>query len=386
MKVDMKKGIYLDYNATTPVADSVLEAMMPYFQKDFGNTLSAAHAWGWDANQAVENARKQVARLLNCQTHELYFTSGATESNNWVVQGLIEQIRLQNPNEKIHLITSPVEHNSVIKSFEHAKRLFHVDVDWAPVNQYGQVDVAAVQKLIRPETKLMSFMWVNNEVGSINPMQQLSLLARENKIYLHTDATQALGKIPIHLEQLPVDFLSFSAHKIYGPKGIGALYVRNHNPRVEISPFIWGGGHERGQRSGTLNTPAIVGMGVACEWAQTNLDSETTRLENLRNQMWAQIQKSFPTAILNGHPHQRAANNLNVSFINCQIPATIPGLAISRGSACLSGGISTSHVLKALGLNEVTAAVTLRISLGMQTDEQQILQAVEILKHHIKPA
>lgn len=357
---------------------------MPFFQQDFGNSISA-HGWGWDANQAVEKARNQVCKMLDCQPHELYFTSGATESNNWVVQGLITQLRKNNPTEKIHMITSPIEHNSVIKVFDYAKNSLNVEIDWAPVNRYGQVDVAAVKKLLRPETKLMSFMWVNNEIGSINPMKELSLLAREHKVYFHTDATQAIGKLPVNVQTLPVDFLSFSSHKIYGPKGIGALYIRGHQPRIEIAPLIYGGGHERGFRSGTLNTPAIVGMGMACEWTQKNLDTEPARLEKLKNQFWSLLQNNFPGAQLNGHPTDRACNNLNVSFVGHQVPPTMAGLAVSRGSACLSSGANTSHVLKNLGLSESMAACTLRLTLGLQTDETQVLQATEILKKHIKP-
>ncbi|MGZ3781698.1 MAG: cysteine desulfurase family protein, partial [Pseudobdellovibrionaceae bacterium] len=254
------KNIYLDYNATTPVDPQVFQAMEPYFKEYFGNPASAIHQWGWMAENAVSKARSQVASLIGAKTSEVIFTAGATESNNWCVFGLISKIREENPKEPIHFITSCIEHSSVMKSMQEAQKM-GVEVDFLPVNKFGQVELDAVRKAIKPHTKLMSFIWVNNEIGTINPIPEIAKLAKEHQIYLHTDATQAAGKIPLNVTEMGIDLMSFSAHKIYGPKGVGALYIRSKDPKVQINPLIYGGGQEKGLRSGTLNVPAIVGFG-----------------------------------------------------------------------------------------------------------------------------
>ena len=366
------------------MADEVLNAMMPYFQRDFGNSFST-HPWGWATIEGIEKARSQVASLINAAKNEIYFTSGATESNNWVFQGLIEKFKSENPTDPIHVITSAVEHNSVLKALEHAQKTFGVEVEFAPINQYGQIEMGTLKKLIRPNTRLVSIVWVNNEIGSINPVKEIAELCHQNKIYFHSDATQAVGKIKVDLTEVPVDLLSFSGHKIYGPKGIGALYVRSKNPKVDINPIFWGGGHEHGLRSGTLNTPGIVGMGVACELAQNNLSFESDRLTNLRNLLWSEIKSAIPCACLNGDPNLRAPNNLNITFKGSKVPASIAGLGVSKGSACHSGGISTSHVLLAIGLSETDAANTIRISLGKYSSESHVKTIVSALAKAIQP-
>lgn len=380
----MDNTIYLDYNASTPVHPKVLEAMLPYFGENFGNPANTSHSYGWDADKAVETARAQVAKLLNCHPHEIYFTSGATEASNWAVQGLIQHLRQENPNEPIHLITSPAEHNSVVRSHQAAAKIYpNVTVTFAPVNQYGQVESQQLEKLITPHTKLISLMWVNNEIGSTHAINEIGALARKHKIYFHSDATQAVGKLKVDLGQDPVDMISFSGHKFYGPKGTGALYIRNKDPKVRIAPMILGGGHERGMRSGTLNVPAIVGLGKACEIAMGEKGAEYTRLKKLRDSFWAELQKAFPGIRLNGHPTERAANNLNVTFLGHHVPMQLHGLAASKGSACLTGAVTTSHVLNALGVSEADAGRTLRLSMGAGTTEDTILAALNLLKSQI---
>ncbi|MBO9666429.1 MAG: cysteine desulfurase, partial [Bdellovibrio sp.] len=264
------QGIYFDYNATTPVDPQVYSAMEPYFKEYFGNPASAAHHWGWAAENATQKARMQVASLIGAKASEITFTSGATESNNWVMFGLLSKLREENPTGPIHFITSNVEHSSIMKGMDALKKL-NVEVDFLPVNNHGQVEVATVLKAIKPHTKLMSFIWVNNEIGTINPIPEIAKVCKENQIYLHTDATQAIGKIPVNVNEMGIDLMSFSGHKIYGPKGVGALYIRSQNPKVVLNPLIYGGGQEKGLRSGTLNVPAIVGLGVASEICKTTL-------------------------------------------------------------------------------------------------------------------
>jgi cysteine desulfurase len=374
--------IYLDYNATTPVDPEVFHVMQPYFTTHFGNPASFAHQWGWAADKAVQKAREQVAHLIHAKPLEIHFTAGATESNNWVVFGLLEKFRAHG-TEPLHFVTSNIEHSSVLNTMKEVARR-GVEVDFVPCNRYGQVDVDRVRKVLKPHTRLMSFMWVNNEIGSINPMKELTLLAKERQIYLHTDATQALGKIPVDVTAIEVDLLSASAHKFYGPKGAGLLYVRGQNPKVQLPPFIFGGGQERGQRSGTLNVPAIVGFGAAAELAEKLLPTEQERMTSLRNSLWQQIRSHVPTARLNGHPTERSPINLSITFPGRNIEALLPklvGLGFSQGSACHTGTIEVSPMLAALGLNREEAQGTLRLSVGRWTTEAEIARAAELLGH-----
>jgi len=376
-------GIYLDYNATTPVDPQVFQAMEPYFKEHFGNPASAGHHWGWVAENAVTKARAQVASLIGAKPLEITFTAGATESNNWVIFGLINKLREENPSEPIHFITSKVEHSSVMRAMEAARKM-GVEVDFLPVNSYGQVEIETIRKAIKPHTKLMSFIWVNNEIGTINPIPEIARLAKEHKIYLHTDATQAVGKIPVDATAMGVDLMSFSAHKIYGPKGIGALYIRSKDPKVQINPFIYGGGQERGLRSGTLNVPAIVGLGVAAEICQNHLAEEAARLLELRHLFWQKIQAAIPGVRLNGHPTERAPNNLNITLPGHKTEQLLPRLqklGVSTGSACGTGTMVISHVLTGIGLSTDEVQCSLRLSLGRWTTREELLQAVEILKN-----
>lgn len=382
-KVSTIKDIYLDYNATTPVDPQVFDAMEPYFKNHFGNPASAGHHWGWTAESAVTKARSQVASLINAKSSEITFTAGATESNNWVIFGLIAKVREENPYEPIHIITSCVEHSSIMKALSAAQKM-GVEVDYLPVNRFGQVEVETLRQAIKPHTKLITLIWVNNEIGTINPLANIVPLAKENKIYLHSDATQAVGKIPVNMTDIGIDLMSFSGHKIYGPKGIGALYMRSKDPKVQINPLIYGGGQEKGLRSGTLNVPGIVGLGVAAEICQQNLPLEATRLTELRQLLWQRLQVAIPGIRLNGHATERAPNNLNITLPGYKTEQIIPGLqklGVSTGSACGTGAMVISHVLKGLGMSADEIQCSLRLSLGRWTSEEDIINAVNILKN-----
>ncbi|MFS4457789.1 cysteine desulfurase family protein [Bdellovibrio sp. HCB2-146] len=375
-------AVYLDYNATTPLDPEVYRLMEPYFKEYFGNPSSASHQWGWNAENAVQKARMQVAGFIGSKASEITFTSGATEANNWAIFGLITKLRETNPQEPLHFITSNVEHSSIMKAMMAAQKM-GVEVDFLPVNSLGQIEVEHVARAIKPHTRLMSFIWVNNEIGSINPIPELAKLAKEKNIYFHTDATQAVGKIPVHATNMGIDLMSFSGHKIYGPKGVGALYIRSANPKVEINPLIYGGGQEKGLRSGTLNVPAIVGLGACCEYGVKHLETENARLTEMREAFWNRLQFTFSDIRLNGHPSERSPINLNVTLPGCRSEELIPRLkkvGISTGSACSSGSMSMSHVLKGIGLTPEQAACTLRISIGRWTTEEELHQALEALK------
>jgi cysteine desulfurase len=382
--VVLATGLYLDYNATTPLDPEIYKLMEPYFKEFFGNPASASHKWGWTAENAVQKARMQVANFIGSKSTEVSFTSGATEANNWVIFGLISKLRELNPNEPIHMITSNVEHSSIMKAMAAANKLYNVDVDFLPVNSYGVVAVEQVARAIKPHTKLISLIWVNNEIGSINPIPEIANLAKAKQILLHTDGTQAVGKIPVHATDMGIDFLSFSAHKLYGPKGVGALYIRGANPKVEINPLIWGGGQERGLRSGTLNVPAIVGMGAACDICQKNMAAETAHLANLRDHLWSELKAAFADAVtLNGHPTDRSPMSLNItlrSYPNEMLLPRCQKLGISTGSACASSAAHASHVLRAIGLTNEQAACSMRLSIGRWTTQTELDQAVSLLK------
>ncbi|WP_413293164.1 cysteine desulfurase family protein [Bdellovibrio sp. HCB185ZH] len=375
------KGLYLDYNATTPVDPQVFAAMEPYFKEYFGNPSSASHHWGWTAENGVQKARMQVASLIGAKSSELTFTASATESNNWVIFGLLTKLREANPNQPIHFITSNVEHSSIIKAMLAVEKQ-GVEVDFLPVNQFGQIEIETLHQVIKPHTKLVSLIWVNNEIGSINPVVEVAKLCKEKQILFHTDATQAIGKVPVNVTEMDIDLMSFSAHKMYGPKGSAALYIRGKDPKVEINPLIYGGGQEKGLRSGTLNVPAIVGLGVAAEICKNNFETESARMTSLRNLLWTKLQAAIPGIRLNGHPTERSSINLNVTLPGITIESLAPKiqkLGISTGSACSSGSVSISHVLKGIGMSAEDARCTFRISLGRWTSESDVHRAVEIL-------
>lgn len=377
-------GVYLDYNATTPLDPEIYKLMEPYFKEFFGNPASASHKWGWTAENAVQKARMQVANFIGSKSTEVFFTSGATEANNWVIFGLISKLREANPNEPIHMITSNVEHSSIMKAMAAANKLYNVEVDFLPVNSHGQIVAEQVARALKPHTKLISLIWVNNEIGTINPISEIAKVAKENNVLLHTDGTQAVGKIPVHATDMGIDFLSFSAHKLYGPKGAGVLYIRGANPKVEINPLIWGGGQERGLRSGTLNVPAVVGMGAACDICQKNIATEAAHLASLRDYLWSELKNVFADKIsFNGHPTERSPMSLNITLHSYPTEMMLPRLqklGISTGSACASSAAHTSHVLRAIGLTNEQAACSMRLSIGRWTTQAELDLAVSLLK------
>ncbi len=381
-KQPFQTGVYLDYNATTPLDPAVFAQMEPYFKEFFGNPASAGHHWGWTAEHGVQKARMQVASLIGAKSSEITFTGGATEANNWVIFGLLSKLREEDPQAPIHFITSTVEHSSIMKAMKVAESM-GVEVDFLPVNKFGQVEIETLKKALKPHTKLMSFIWVNNEIGSINPIPEIARLAKEHQIYLHTDATQAIGKIPVQATEMGIDLMSFSGHKIYGPKGVGALYIRSSQPKVQINPLIYGGGHEKGLRSGTLNVPAIVGLGAASDICQKNLETESAHLTKLRQYLWSKLQAVVPDLRLNGHPTERSPINLNITFPGHRTDSLIPHLqkvGLSTGSACSSGTVNISHVLRGIGISEADCACSLRLSLGRWTTEAELDFVVERFK------
>lgn len=380
--------IYLDYNATTPLDPRVFEIMKPYLLENFGNPSNTSHRWGLVAERAVEKARSQVADLLGCYPNELTFTSSSTESNNWVLWGLTHQLRKNNPGEKIHILTSEVEHSSVLKPLQFLKSHFDVEVDFLPVTSQGLVSVEKALEMIKPHTRLMSFIWVNNEIGTINPLLELLKLAQDRQILFHTDATQAVGKIQIDLSKLPIDFMSFSSHKIYGPKGAGVMYCKKSSQN-KITPLIFGGGHERGQRSGTLNVPAIVGLGEACRILGEEMAEEVPRYRELQNLFWSEVSKLIPEARLNGAPlaeGQRAPTNLSLTLPQSFSVDDLQelGLAVSFGSACSTTSTEMSHVLRGIGLGIEQAQKTIRLSLGRWTTASEIKESALRLKSLMK--
>jgi cysteine desulfurase len=370
----MKLPIYLDYHATTPVDPEVLRAMLPYFTEVFGNAASRNHEYGWTAEAAVEKARSQVARLIGSSDKELVFTSGATESDNLAIQGVAEMYRERGN----HIITTPIEHKAVLDTCRHLEtRGFNVT--YLPVDRHGQVTAEAVRAAIRPTTILVSIMAANNEIGTINPLAEIGKVCKAHGVLFHSDAVQAAGKIPLDVQAMGLDLVSLTAHKMYGPKGVGALYVRRKNPRVRLAPILHGGGHERGMRSGTLNVPAIVGFGKAAELALQLLGEEPARLKRQRDRLWDGIRAELDEVYLNGHPTERLPNNLNVSFAYVEGESMMMGmkeLAVSSGSACTSASLEPSYVLKAIGVGEDLAHTSIRFSVGRFTTDGEIEFAI----------
>ena len=369
--------IYLDHNATTPVDSAVVEAMLPFFTEHFGNPSSLSHSLGWQAEAAVEKARKTIALALNAEPSEIVFTSGATESNNLAIKGVAESYMADGK----HIITVETEHSAVLEPCRYLERLGFI-VTYLPVKPDGLIDLADLESAFQPDTILVSVMTANNEIGVLQPIAEIGSLCRDRNIIFHTDAAQALGKVPLDVQTMNIDLLSMTAHKLYGPKGIGALYVRRKNPRVRLAPQMHGGGQERGLRSGTLYTPQIVGFGVAVESAVEQQSWEMDREKGLRDRLWKQIQ-TLPGIHLNGHPTQRLANNLNVSIEDVNGADLLSKLrhivALSSGSACSSKKTSPSHVIKALGRSDELAKSTLRFGLGKGTTVEKIDRVGETL-------
>ncbi|MFZ5779234.1 MAG: IscS subfamily cysteine desulfurase [Pseudomonadota bacterium] len=372
--------IYLDYQATTPMDPRVLEAMMPYFTHKFGNPHSRSHAYGWEAEEAVEKARGQVAKLIGADDKEVIFTSGATESNNLAIRGVAEFYK----DRKNHIVTTVTEHKCVLDTCRHLEQQ-GFEVTYLPVQKNGLVDLDALRAAITEKTVVVSIMAVNNEIGVIQPLAEIGQICREKKTFFHTDAAQAVGKIPIDVEAMNIDLLSISGHKIYGPKGIGALYVRR-KPRVRLVPLIVGGGQERGFRSGTLPTPLCVGLGEAAEIAMKEMDAEAKRLAKLQARMLKGLRDRLPEIYVNGDMEQRIPGNLNISFAYVEGESLMMGiksLSVSSGSACTSASLEPSYVLRALGVDEELAHTSLRIGLGRFTTEQEVDTAVDELVRHV---
>ncbi len=376
------KKVYLDHNATTPLDPRVREKMEPYFREEFGNPSSESHAWGWAAQQAVSEARKQVADFLNCKPFEVIFTSGSTESVNLAITGLALQLILNERRVKPHFLTTTVEHSCVLSAFEFIQKL-GADVEIMPVNSYGQLEPETLKKYLRKDTALVSAIWVNNEIGTINSIHELGQISRNNGTFFHTDATQCPGKVKIDLEKMPIDLFSISGHKAYAPKGIGALYIRSQRPQVTLQPFVNGGGQERKVRPGTLNVPGIVGFGDACRILKNEWETDAKKMSELRNHLFHQLKTLFPDIILNGHPTERSPANLNLTIPSFSLDLATPhliGLAMSRGSACHSGDASGSHVLRSIGVSPQNIERSFRLSLGKTTTMQDIETALEIFK------
>jgi cysteine desulfurase len=363
--------IYMDNHATTPVDPRVLEAMLPYFTEKFGNAASRNHAFGWESEAAVDHSREQIARLIHASSpREIVFTSGATESDNLAIKGVAESYR----DKGNHIITCVTEHKAVLDCCKSLEKQ-GCQVTYLPVDRNGLVNMNRLREAIMEKTILISIMAANNEIGTVEPIKEIGQFAHEKGILFHTDATQAVGKILLNVEEMGIDLLSLTAHKIYGPKGIGALYVRAAKPRVKLRPMIDGGGHERGMRSGTLNVPGIVGLGKACEIAQKEMAAEAERLTSLRERLKCKILEQLDEVYINGHPTQRLAGNMNMSFAYVEGESLLMGLkeiAVSTGSACTSASLEPSHVLRAIGVEEELAHTSIRFGLGRFNSEEEV--------------
>jgi cysteine desulfurase len=363
--------IYMDNHATTPVDRRVLDAMLPYFTEKFGNAASRNHSFGWEAEEAVDQARYQIAALINAKPKEIVFTSGATESDNLAIKGIVEFYK----DKGNHIITCVTEHKAVLDSCRTLERTGKATVTYLPVDRYGMVDPDSVRKAITDKTVLITIMYANNEVGTIHPIRAIGAIAKEKGVIFHCDAVQAAGKIPVDVERDGIDLASLSAHKIYGPKGVGALYVRAKGPRVRLTAQMDGGGHERGMRSGTLNVTGIVGLGKACAIAQAEMAEENRRLLDLRNKLRAGIFERLEDVTLNGHPTERLPGNLNVSFAYVEGESLLMGIsdvAVSSGSACTSATLEPSYVIRALGVSEELAHSSIRFGLGRFNTEEEV--------------
>ena len=366
----LKFPIYLDHNATTPCDPRVVEAMIPYFTQNFGNAASRNHPFGWQAEEAVDNAREQVAKLIGADPKEIIFTSGATEGDNLGIKGVFEMYA----SKGNHIITCNIEHKAVLDTCKHIEKEGG-EVTYLKVNDDGLIDIGELEAAIKPTTILIAIMYANNEIGTIMPMKEISALAKKKGILVFSDATQAVGKIPVDVNKDGIDLMAFSAHKMYGPKGIGALYVRRKNPRVKVTAQIDGGGHERGMRSGTLNVPGIVGFGKACEICLNEMEEETARVSKLRDKLQTELLK-IEESYLNGDKQHKLPHVTNISFKYVEGEGLMMGfnkeIAVSSGSACTSASLEPSYVLKALGLGDDLAHSSLRFGLGRFTTEDQI--------------
>lgn len=376
----MELPIYLDNNATTPLDPRVLEAMLPYFTSKFGNAASRNHAFGWVAEEGVDYAREQVAKLIGCTEKEIIFTSGATEGDNLAIKGVYEMYA----DKGNHIITATTEHKAVLDTCKHLEKQ-GARVTYLKVKEDGLIDLAELEAAMTPETILVSIMYGNNEIGVIQPIKEISAIAHKHGALFFSDATQAVGKIPVDVNADGIDLMAFTAHKMYGPKGVGALYVRRKNPRVKVTSQMDGGGHERGMRSGTLNVPGIVGLGKACELCRLEMESEAQRLSALRDKLEAAL-TTMEESYVNGNRQHRLPHVANISFKYVEgegLMMAMKDLAVSSGSACTSASLEPSYVLKSLGLSDDLAHSSIRFGLGRFTTEEEVDYAIENTKNAV---
>ena len=377
----LKLPIYLDNNATTQMDPRVLEAMTPYFLEHFGNSASRNHPFGWEAEEAVDYAREQVAKLIGADPKEIIFTSGATEADNLGIKGVFEMYA----SKGNHIITATTEHKAVLDTCKHIEKLGG-EVTYLQVKPDGLIDLKDLEAAIRPSTILIAIMYANNEIGTVMPIKEISSIARKHGVLVFTDGTQAVGKIPVDVNKDGIDLMAFTAHKMYGPKGVGALYVRRKNPRVKVTAQIDGGGHERGMRSGTLNVPGIVGFGKACELCMLDMEEDTKRVSKLRDKLENAL-LLLEEAYVNGSREHRLPHVANISFKHVEGEGLLMGfnknIALSSGSACTSASLEPSYVLKALGLGDDLAHSSLRFGLGRFTTEEQIDYTVKAISETV---
>ena len=377
----MKFPIYLDNNATTPMDPRVLEAMTPYFLEHYGNAASRNHPFGWEAEEAVDYAREQVAKLIGADAKEIIFTSGATEGDNLAIKGVYEMYA----SKGNHIITATTEHKAVLDTCKHIEKTGG-EVTYLQVKRDGLIDLKELEAAIKPTTILIAIMYANNEIGTVQPIRQITAIAKKHGVLFFTDAVQAVGKIPVDVIKDGIDLMAFTAHKMYGPKGIGALYVRRKNPRVKVTAQMDGGGHERGMRSGTLNVPGIVGFGKACELCRLEMEADTKRVSILRDKLETELIK-LEEAYINGSTEHRLPHVTNISFKHVEGEGLLMGfnknIALSSGSACTSASLEPSYVLKALGLGDDLAHSSLRFGLGRFTNEEQIDYTVKAISETV---
>jgi cysteine desulfurase len=366
----VKLPIYLDNNSTTRTDPRVVEAMLPFFTEEYGNAASRSHAFGWKAESAVDDAREQVAALIGASAKEIIFTSGATESNNLAIKGVAAMYKKKGN----HIVTVVTEHKAVLDPCKRLERDGY-QVTFLPVDPYGRVSAEQIASALTDKTILVSVMAANNEIGTLQPIRDIGRLCKSKGVLFHTDAVQAVGKVPVDVEDMGIDLLSLSAHKLYGPKGVGALYVRKKDPRVRLDAMMDGGGHERGMRSGTLAVPMIVGLGTACDLARKEMPEESQRLLRLRERLRESIMGRLPEVFLNGHPTERLPGNLNLSFAYVEGEGLMMGIkdiAVSSGSACTSASLEPSYVLKSLGVGDELAHSSIRFGIGRFNTEEEI--------------
>ena len=378
-----RKSIYLDYNATTPCDPRVVEAMLPFFYERPGNAASKNHLFGQEAKDAVEFARQQIANLIEVETREIIFTSGATEGDNLALKGIFETYRQKGS----HIITAQTEHKAVLDTCKRIEKMGG-EITYLPVDKNGLIDLKTLEHAIKDTTILVAIMWANNETGVIQPIQEIGKICEAKGVSFFSDATQAVGKIPVKPKTIGLHLLAFTAHKMYGPKGIGALYVSRRRPRIKLSPQIDGGGHEEGMRSGTLNVPSIVGFGKAAALAQAEMTKEAQRLEKLRNKLEKTLINEVEECFVNGHPSQRMAHVSNLSFRHVESEGIIrtfnQQIAVSTGSACTSASLEPSHVLTAMGISQGMAKSSIRFSLGKYTTEKDIALVIQGVKSGVQ--